>query len=46
MEWQRPSEFLSEGHGKFLLNDASSNDVKQGMLGDCWFIGALSVIAT
>lgn len=26
--------------------DAASNDVKQGQIGDCWFIGALSVIAT
>ena len=31
---------------KFLKGDASSNEVKQGALGDCWFIGALSVIAT
>ena len=32
--------------GKFLQGDASSNEVKQGALGDCWFIGALSVLAT
>jgi hypothetical protein len=47
IEWQRPSEFCDSGDTpKFLKGDASSNEVKQGALGDCWFIGALSVIAT
>jgi hypothetical protein len=30
----------------FIIHDASSNEVRQGALGDCWFVGALSVIAT
>jgi hypothetical protein len=25
---------------------AGTNDVVQGAIGDCWFIGALSVLAT
>ena len=29
-----------------MKGDASANEVKQGALGDCWFIGALSVLAT
>lgn len=29
----------------FLKDGASSNDVIQGSLGDCWFIGAMSVLA-
>lgn len=29
-----------------MIGDASANEVKQGALGDCWFIGALSVLAT
>ena len=45
--WRRPSEYLPEGtEGQFIAGDASSNEVKQGALGDCWFIGALSVLAT
>lgn len=31
---------------KFIIGDASANDVRQGAFGDCWFIGALSVLAT
>lgn len=46
-EWLRPSEYLPEGTtAKFVKGDASANEVKQGALGDCWFIGALSVLAT
>ena len=45
--WRRPAEYLDEGkRGVFIKGDASSNEVKQGALGDCWFIGALSVLAT
>jgi hypothetical protein len=29
----------------FIKNDASANEIKQGGVGDCWFISALSVIA-
>jgi calpain len=45
IEWLFPEEFAGEGY-KFLNEDASSNEVLQGALGDCWFIGALSVLAT
>jgi hypothetical protein len=43
--WFYPEEFAGEGY-TFLDQEASSNEVMQGALGDCWFIGALSVLAT
>ncbi len=30
----------------FIIDGASANDVKQGKIGDCWLISALSVLAT
>lgn len=46
-EWLRPSEYLDAGQeAHFVKGSASANEVKQGALGDCWFIGALSVLAT
>lgn len=44
--WLRPEEITPDKNPVFIDDGASSNDVKQGQLGDCWFIGALSVIAT
>ena len=45
VQWLRGQEWL-EGDCVFVDQDANSNDVRQGALGDCWFIGALSVLAT
>ena len=45
MIWLPPYEFLdSQPH--FTEGGAGANDVKQGAIGDCWLIGALSVLAT
>ena len=42
--WLYPKEYTSAA--RFMKDGASANDVKQGALGDCWVIGALSVLAT
>jgi hypothetical protein len=44
IKWQRPSDVIPKTC--FFNQEISSNDAVQGNLGDCWFIGALSVIAT
>ena len=47
VDWLRPSEYLDgDKTASFVKGDASANEVKQGALGDCWFIGALSVLAS
>ena len=42
--WQRLTEM---GHEVFVFVDGvSSGDIVQGELGDCWWLGAASVVAT
>lgn len=49
VEWTYVDDLVKErglpGHGKFLLGSANPNDCRQGNLGDCWLISALSVLA-
>lgn len=42
--WKRPSEMSK--NAKLFVNGVEEGDVIQGALGDCWFLGALAVVAT
>lgn len=43
VHWRRPHEFMD--HPVVFENDVDPNDIKQGQLGDCWFLSALSSLA-
>lgn len=45
IQWIRPEDYNNEAP-VFIHDGASANDVKQGILGNCWLISALSVLAT
>jgi hypothetical protein len=43
VQWRRPHEFMD--HPVVFEEDIDPNDIKQGQLGDCWFLSALSSLA-
>lgn len=43
VHWRRPHEFME--NPVVFENDVDPNDIKQGQLGDCWFLSALSSLA-
>jgi len=42
-EWKRPKEIT--GDAKFVIEGASSADVSQGRVGNCWFVAACACLA-
>lgn len=45
VNWLHLKEICPGKPPKFVKQNAESSDVLQGYLGDCWLIGALSVVA-
>ena len=46
IKWLRPKTLSKDRKPEFIDAGAETNDVMQGALGDCWFIGAMSVLAS
>ena len=44
IEWRRPDYLADEP--ALIVDGAKPGDVKQGALGDCWFLGSVGVLAT
>ena len=44
VEWRRSNEFLGSNIEVFS-GKIEPNDIKQGCLGDCWFLSAISALA-
>lgn len=42
--WKRPEDFC-KGSFQVFTNDILPSDIKQGALGDCWFLAALAAVA-
>ncbi|XP_013928774.1 PREDICTED: calpain-5-like [Thamnophis sirtalis] len=43
VEWKRPQEFCEDPH--LTVHGISSHDLRQGRLGNCWFVAACSCLA-
>lgn len=46
VEWKRPEEICHGGEAVMFKDSMSPGDIKQGILGDCWFLGSLLIQST
>jgi calpain-15 len=42
--WKRPHQFM-HGRPKLIEDDIDPNDIRQGALGDCWFLASMASLA-
>ena len=46
MQWKRPNEIFGNGTwGVFMRGEPNPDDIKQGTLGDCYFLATIAAIA-
>jgi calpain-15 len=44
-QWKRPAQFMSDSSNiRVFQGSISANDIKQGGLGDCWFLSTLAAL--
>jgi hypothetical protein len=43
VEWKRPQEIYTAGEPCMFKDKMAPGDIKQGVLGDCWFLGSLLI---
>ncbi|KAI6189762.1 hypothetical protein M3Y97_00043700 [Aphelenchoides bicaudatus] len=47
--WLRPENIITKEGRKYrwaIFNDPQPSDIEQGLLGNCWFMAALAIVAT
>ncbi|CAH1801821.1 unnamed protein product [Owenia fusiformis] len=46
IEWKRPKDILEDGkEPRLLVDGVSKEDIKQGELGDCWFLSSCAAVS-
>ncbi|XP_041348912.1 calpain-A-like [Gigantopelta aegis] len=45
IRWLRPKEILRYGEPQMMVDGLTRDDIKQGQLGDCWFLSSCAAIS-